>query len=223
MKNGIIKDSDTLGIKLRWGDYNSYREAIRKIVYQPNEFYAALAKGVEYAASKYGGLDFALSFGGNEMPGYHTGIAAYLTFLTGSRHSHLDSAGYIIDEKSAATGKKETLQEIVENLFKEESWRQVLSSLVLCFFARGIYTPKIVVKSLNAAGFEHVTEEDLRKIGVEILRNKYLFKTREGFDPNGLRIPRRILEKETPLGVLSEDLIRRGVEEFFKLIKTIKD
>ncbi|MEM2276496.1 MAG: aldehyde ferredoxin oxidoreductase N-terminal domain-containing protein, partial [Thermoproteota archaeon] len=86
-ERGIITRNETLGVELKWGDSNSYREAIRKIVHQPNEFYSALARGVEYAASKYGGLDFALSFGGNEMPGYHTGPAAYLTFLTGSRHS----------------------------------------------------------------------------------------------------------------------------------------
>lgn len=217
-ERGVVTRNETLGIELKWGDSNSYREAIRKIVHQPNEFYSALARGVEYAASKYGGLDFALSFGGNEMPGYHTGPAAYLTFLTGSRHSHLDSAGYSIDEEDARTGVNRTPKEIAEILFKEESWRQVLSSLVLCFFARGIYTPNIVVKTLKVVDLD-VTEESLRKTGVEILRNKYLFKIREGFNPNSLRIPKRILEKESPLGILNEGLIREGIMDFFKMLQ----
>jgi len=217
-ERGIITSNETLGIELKWGDSNSYREAIRKIVHQPNEFYSALARGVEYAASKYGGLDFALSFGGNEMPGYHTGPAAYLTFSTGSRHSHLDSAGYSIDEEDAKTGVNRTPKEIAEILFREESWRQILSSLVLCFFARGIYTPEIVVKTLRVIGLD-TTEESLRKTGVEILKNKYLFKIREGFKPDLLRIPRRILEKESPLGILNESFIREGIMEFFKMLQ----
>ncbi|MBO3839865.1 MAG: aldehyde ferredoxin oxidoreductase C-terminal domain-containing protein, partial [Candidatus Brockarchaeota archaeon] len=216
-ERGIITRNETLGVELKWGDSNSYREAIRKIVHQPNEFYSALARGVEYAASKYGGLDFALSFGGNEMPGYHTGPAAYLTFLTGSRHSHLDSAGYSIDEEDAKTGVNRTPKEIAEILFREESWRQILSSLVLCFFARGIYTPEIVVKTLKVVGLD-TTEESLRKTGVETLKNKYLFKIREGFKPDLLRIPRRILEKESPLGMLNESLMREGIMEFFKML-----
>ncbi|MDW8034015.1 MAG: aldehyde ferredoxin oxidoreductase family protein [Nitrososphaerota archaeon] len=217
-ENKIITNNETLGIEFKWGDSNSYREAIRKIVHQPNEFYSALAKGVEYAASKYGGLDFALSFGGNEMPGYHTGPAAYLTFLTGSRHSHLDSAGYSIDEDDARTGMSRTPREIAEILFKEESWRQILSSLVLCFFARGIYTPEIVVKTLKIVGFD-TSEEYLMKVGIEILKNKYLFKIREGFNPVLLRIPKRILEKESPLGILSENSLREGIMEFFKRLQ----
>jgi aldehyde:ferredoxin oxidoreductase len=35
--------------------------------------------------------------GGNEMPGYHTGPGCHLGYLTGARHSHLDSAGYSLD------------------------------------------------------------------------------------------------------------------------------
>jgi len=47
---------------------------------------------------------FALAFGGNEMPGYHTGPACHLTCLTGARHRHLDSAGYSLDQKAGARG-----------------------------------------------------------------------------------------------------------------------
>jgi len=219
-ERGIITDKETMNIKLKWGDSNTYIGAVRRIVSQPNDFYSALAKGVEYAASKYGGLDFALSFGKNEMPGYHTGPAAHLTFLTGARHSHLDSAGYSVDEDDARTGRRRLPSEIADNLFKEESWRQILSSLAICFFARGIYTPDIALKSLKTVGFNpDITEEDLKKIGIEILRSKHLFKAREGFNPNTIRIPRRILEIETPLGSLTEDLVKEGVDIFFKLLE----
>ena len=32
-------------------------------------------------------------------------------------------------------------------LVKEERWRQVLTSLVICLFARGVYTEDVVLKA----------------------------------------------------------------------------
>jgi len=72
------------------------------------------------------------------MPGYHTGPAAHIGYLFGARHSHLDSAGYSIDTKSMT--KSITAEQLVENILKEEQWRQIISSLVICFWKRGLYT-----------------------------------------------------------------------------------
>ena len=218
MERGIITKSETLGLELKWGDYETYRKAVRKIVDQPNEFYQALARGAEYAASKYGGEEFALTFGGNEMPGYHTGPAAYIGFLTGARHSHLDSAGYSFDQKMFKAQETPTSEKIADYLVKEESWRQILASLVICFFARNIYKPETVVKALKTVGYEF-TIEDLNKLGREILKTKYKFKFREGFNPNKLRIPRRILETPTPHGKLTEEEIRKAVNLYFEQLE----
>ena len=218
MERGIITKDETLGLELKWGDYETYRKVVINIVKQPNEFYQALARGAEYAASKYGGKEFALTFGGNEMPGYHTGPAAYVGFLTGARHSHLDSAGYSYDQKMFKAQETPTPEKIAEQLVKEESWRQILSSLVICFFARNIYKPEIAVKALKTMGYEF-TVEDLNKLGREILKKKYEFKFREGFDPSKLRIPKRILETPTPHGKLTEEEIRKAVNLYFEKLK----
>ncbi len=218
MEKGIITKNETLGLELKWGDYETYRKVVINIVKQPNEFYQALARGAEYAASKYGGKEFALTFGGNEMPGYHTGPAAYVGFLTGARHSHLDSAGYSYDQKMFKAQETPTPEKIADHLVKEESWRQILSSLVICFFARNIYKPEIAVKALKTMGYEF-TIEDLNKLGREILKKKYEFKFREGFDPNKLRIPKRILETPTPHGKLAEKEIRKAVNLYFEKLK----
>jgi len=61
-------EADTDGLKLAWGDYETYMEALKRIVVQDNDLYKALARGLDYTISQYGGADFALSFGGNEMP-----------------------------------------------------------------------------------------------------------------------------------------------------------
>jgi aldehyde:ferredoxin oxidoreductase len=100
--------------------------------------------------------------------------------------------------------------EIADALLEEERWRQVLSSLVVCFFARGIYTPETVRQALSVAGFER-SSDDIARLGRETLRRKYDFKLREGFDPAKLNIPHRVLETPSPLGVLDEGFLRRAI------------
>ncbi|MEA2014641.1 MAG: aldehyde ferredoxin oxidoreductase family protein, partial [Thermodesulfobacteriota bacterium] len=170
---GLIPKEEVLGVSLEWGSVEEYIEAARNIMNQPNELYKALARGVEHAASIYGGEDFALAFGGNEMPGYHTGPGAHLGALIGARHSHLDNGGYGVDQKTLINRKMEP-EELIDTLLEEERWRQVLSSLVVCFFARGIYSLELVTRLLAVAGFD-LTTNDLRRIGREIHNEKYRF------------------------------------------------
>jgi aldehyde:ferredoxin oxidoreductase len=215
-EKGIITQNETLGLNFKWGDEPTYATAVEHIVKQPNEFYVTLAGGVDRASKRYGGEDFALAFGGNEMPGYHTGPVSHVGYLTGSRHSHLDAAGYSIDQ-AALKDKLPDAKTAAAKLLKEEAWRQILSSLVVCFFARGIYDKDTIVRTLETAG-HRIPAGELDEIGLEILREKNRFKVREGFKPAELRIPRRILETDTPLGKVDANYIRESVEEFYRLL-----
>jgi aldehyde:ferredoxin oxidoreductase len=213
LERGLVSTTDTDGLPLTWGDWATYIRAVERIVSQPTDFYRALARGAEHAASIYGGEEFALALGGNEIAGYHTGPAYTLTMLGGARHSHLDSAGYAVDQKAAASGKALVPEKVAAALLDEERSRQVLSSLVVCFFARGVYTPETVVRALSSVGIQR-TPEDLARLGAETLARKHAFKAREGFDPASLRIPSRILETPTPLGPIDADFIRRALAQF---------
>jgi aldehyde:ferredoxin oxidoreductase len=215
-EKGIITKEHTDGLDLRWGDVHAYSEAIEKIVAMPTEFYQNLAKGVEHASSVYGGQDYALAFGGNEMPEYHTGLACYTNNLMGARHSHLDSAGYDLDQK--LVGKEFTIEEVVSALLTEEEWRQILSSLVVCFFARKVYTQERVIKALDAIGIENWTAEKLEDLGRVIHRAKMDFKFREGYDIANLRIPKRIFEVPTLHGYLKEEDIRKALKIYGEMI-----
>jgi aldehyde:ferredoxin oxidoreductase len=210
-QKGIITTKETNGLKLNWNDEESYSKAVNYIAAQVNEFYETIGKGVTYTSSKYGGKEFALAFGGNEMPGYHTGPATHLGFLIGSRHSHLDNAGYSIDQKALAKNSKLTPEEMIDKLIEEEAWRQILSSLVICFFARGIYKPELISKAFKTIGKEF-DEEKLKKIGLKILKEKYRFKKREGFIIKNLEIPERIFQTETPSGKLSKEIFNEGLK-----------
>jgi aldehyde:ferredoxin oxidoreductase len=213
LARGLVTLADTGGLELAFGDADTYIAALALIVKQPTDFYRALARGTAYAASVSGGADFALAFGGNEMPGYHTGPIGHLGYLVGARHSHLDNAGYSVDQKAAAKGQRLAPEQAAEALLAEERWRQVLTSLVVCLFARGVYDATTVVRALASAGVD-TTPEDLDEQGAETLRRKFAFKRREGFDAAAMPIPRRIVETPSPAGPFDEEYIRRGIAHY---------
>ncbi len=215
LEKGLISEKDTL-IKLRWGDHESYIKAVRFIVEQPNEFYKELALGVKKASSHFGGEEFALQMGGNEMPGYHTGPASHLGYLIGGRHSHLDNAGYSLDQKLSELPPPEDL---VEKLIKEESWRMVLNSLVICLFARGIYDAEMISEALEPLGIP-VPPEELYRFGEDVYKERYSLKIQMGFNPLDLAPPKRILEVPTPWGNLDEEYFKRGIEHFNRILRS---
>lgn len=216
LERGVITEKETEGIKLKWGDYESYIKAVRLIIEQPNKFYKDLGQGVAHAASQYGGEDFALAFGKNEMSGYHTGPGSHIGVLIGTRHSHLDNAGYSVDQKKLAKNPMGP-EELVENLVKEEKWRQILSSLVVCFFARGIYQPDLVIRALSLSGFD-INEDDLNRIGEQIYNEKNRFKIQEGFSFDNMQVPSRIFETPSPVKEMSREYILKALEHAKRLI-----
>ena len=217
-EKGLISTVETIGLDLKWGNLEGYLRAIENIVSQKNEFYRCLASGVDVASSRYGGKNYALAFGGNEMPGYHTGSAAHISHLVGSRHSHLDGGGYSLDQ-NILKGNPMTDEETVDKLLSEEAWRQVLSSLVVCFFARNIFDADSVSEMLNVTGHE-MSVEDLTELGRKIHRLKYAFKKREGFKPETLRIPDRIFETPSARGNVDEETVRKSIKSFFEKLES---
>jgi len=217
-ERGIISKKETQDIKLYWGDYLSYIKAVQFIFEQSNQFYQALARGVEYTSQQYGGEDFTLAFGGNEMAGYHTGPAAHIGLLIGARHSHLDNGGYSVDQK-ILTKEKISPEKLARELLTEERWRQILSSLVVCFFARGIYRADIITQALYSAGYD-ITSKKLLSIGKEIHQEKYRFKIQEGFSLDNYRLPERIFETPSLVGKIDKTFVDEVVKcvnnEIFK-------
>ncbi|MGB9758009.1 MAG: aldehyde ferredoxin oxidoreductase N-terminal domain-containing protein [Candidatus Bipolaricaulaceae bacterium] len=217
-ERGLFGEGETGGLRPSWGNAAVYLEMIRRIAQREGEFYYVLGQGVRAASARYGGEEFALHFGGNEMPGYHTGPGALLTHLSGSRHSHLDSAGYLLDQENLQRGRKPSPEELARELFQEEARRQILSSLVVCFFARGLYDFGTISGALAALGIER-TPEELENLGIQILRRKYAFKVREGFELEGLPIPQRAVEAPTPSGRVEEEFLRRALREMARLLE----
>jgi aldehyde:ferredoxin oxidoreductase len=211
-ERGIASGRLTADLHLKWGDVKTYQRAVEYLVSGYNEFFRDLARGVRHASSKYGGEDFALAFAGNEMPGYHTGPAAYLGYLIGARHGHLDNAGYSLDQKRLVN-EKLSPERVVDELVREERWRQILSSLVICFFAREIYQPELVIRGLRLSGIDS-TEEAVSRIGAQIHAAKFAFKKREGFSLQEESLPKRIYQTPAPVSFVDHTYLRRGLEYF---------
>lgn len=204
LEKGLITPADTLNVPLKWGDVDGYAKALENIVKAPNEFYSALARGVDYAAARYGGSEFAMALGKNEVSGYHTGPASIVGQLVGVRHSHLDNAGYSIDQKAAK--KPMDPETMVDEIIKEDNSRGVFNSLVGCLFARGVYTEENIIDALGAVGITK-SKDDLQDLGRRIFEEKYKFKVQEGFDLASAHIPRRFYETVSALGNVTPETV----------------
>mgnify|MGYP001128723113 FL=1 len=205
LEKGLITEKETMGVPLQWNEVEGYAKALNLMVRAPNEFYASLGRGAEYAAKKHGGLEYAMTLGGNEVSGYHTGPASIVGQLVGSRHSHLDNAGYGIDQK--ALKKPMDLETMVEEIIKEDNSRGVFNSLVACLFARGVYSEENIIDSLGAVGIIK-SKDDLESLGERIFQEKYKFKVQEGFDLSAARVPRRFFETVSASGMVTAEMVQ---------------
>jgi len=199
-EKGMITDKDTI-IPLKYGNTENYIKAIKYMAINKNDFYKTLSKGSAKAAEKYGGMDFAVQFAGNETPGYHTGYGSVVGHTVGARHSHLCNAGYSLDQSM----KKLNKQKLIEGIFNEERERCILNSLIVCLFARKIYDRDTILLALNSIGYSF-TDSDLTSISDRIYRNKLRVKNMLGFNLKNVKLPKRIFETPSANGSIDENM-----------------
>lgn len=213
LETGLITEEQTI-VPLTWGDTENYLKAIRFLANAKNKFYRDLGRGSRYASSVYGGADFAMQFGGNEMPGYHTGYASVVGFSVAARHSHLDNAGYSIDQ-----GLKEFSEEkVVDTIFFEEHDRCMTNSIGMCLFARKVYDHQTILDALNSIGHD-LTDQDLVDVGKRTLRLKMQIKEKLGFSMKALRLPKRFFETTTMHGMVDEATAYRMIGSYVGKIR----
>ncbi|AQS58696.1 aldehyde ferredoxin oxidoreductase N-terminal domain-containing protein [Desulforamulus ferrireducens] len=212
-EKGILTE-EQLGVKPTFDQTEPYLEILQQLVQQPNEFYRVLALGSYAAAQRYGGHDFAMTLAKNEMAGYHTGYANILGQAVGARHSHLDNAGYSVDQKL----KDKSAEEKVQALVKEEKWRNVLNCLTICLFAREIYQVETVLSALDAIGIKS-NEAELNGLGEEIFKIKHNTRLRLGYDFNQLAVPKRFFETVSVTGNLNPATWQEMLEYYKSIIR----
>lgn len=210
-KKGLLT-KESLGVDVDFGNTEAYLALIDKIIERSDEFYRDVGLGLARLSKKYGGEDFAMVLGGHEITGYHTGYGAMIGPSVGARHSHLDNAGYSLDQSMKELGKRE----LVKKLIAEEIDRCMLTSLHICLFARGIYGDKeLVTEALSSIGIK-TSPEQLTARGEKIWSLKNKLKKDMGFDFKKLTFPKRFFETASMNGPLNEKTAREILDLYIR-------
>lgn len=220
-EKGILTKEDTNGLTIRFGHIDDFLEVIKRITYRTpgkKDLYWFAGEGLDSLVSKYGGGDFAVRFNKNPPAGYSTGPYSMFGHAIGARHSHLDNAGYSLDQKTF--GETINPSDAALELGREEEWRNVLNSLVVCLFARQIYTPGLVSECLGNLGIQK-TNTELLDLGLNIQKLRLETKFRFGFRYSTLleKIPKRVYEMPTAHGKISKDHMQNLIDSFQILLQ----
>ena len=75
----------------------------------------------------------------------------------------------------------------------------------------------MVSRALEVTGYNFGADQ-LQSLGEEVLRGKNMFKFREGFDMDNMRLPKRIFQIPTPLGPINEGKLREIIRFYKELM-----
>ena len=213
-EKGIISEQETI-VPLVFGDSVGYKKAMEYLGRGTNDFYRLLAQGTLKAAEHYGGEDYACVLG-QEMAGYATGEVFFTSQALGFRHSHLDSGGYSYDQKEA--GKD--VAKAVDFLVKDEQGRVLLTSMVACLFARGVYTDEFLAECLKSVGCGSLADT-LEPVSKHIQQLRWKIRLASGYRPEDIIIPKRFYEVETVKGPVDADYIAGLRNRYAKAIREL--
>jgi aldehyde:ferredoxin oxidoreductase len=199
-------------VPLKFNDAEGYKEAIQHLGSNSNDFYRLLAQGTMKAAEQYGGEEFACVLG-QEMGGYATGEVFFTSQAQGFRHSHLDSGGYSYDQ----THEEKNVEKAVEFLMRDEQDRVLLTSMVVCLFAREVYTDELLAHCLNSLGYTTLAD-NMHQVAQHIQKLRWRLRLATGFDPTAVKIPKRFTEITTWKGNIDKKYLNNLKKEYAKRI-----
>jgi aldehyde:ferredoxin oxidoreductase len=207
MERGLLEPEQFEGIDLRWGDAERYAQGVAAIVRGESEVGRWLGQGEVQAARHFGGAGYVAAVGGQGIAGYWTGYAHVLGHLLGARHSHLDNAGYAIDQKL----EPYTDEAIVDRIIADEAERIVQTSVAICLFARGVYDLETISRALDSVGIQRSAEQ-LQAMGERIYWERVQLRERLGFRAQLEEVPQRFFETPTPRGRLEPGRVAHMLE-----------
>ena len=210
-EQGLISEKETL-VPLAFGDAEGYIKASQYLGTAVNEFYRQLGLGTLVAAKTYGGQEFACVLG-QEMAGYATGEVYFAAQALGFRHSHLDTGAYGYDQKHA----EKDVDAAVNFLMDDEPGRCLLTSMVGCTFARGVYKPDLLSECLQVSGFTEPAG-NLMTISEEIRRHRWKLRFETGFKPENISLPKRFYKVSTWKGKVDGKYLDALKEEYGRRI-----
>jgi aldehyde:ferredoxin oxidoreductase len=213
-EKGLLSEKETIA-RLTFGDSEAYKQAIQHLGTGANDFYRLLGQGTLKAAERYGGKDYACVLG-QEMAGYATGEVYFASQALGLRHSHLDSGGYSYDQKE----KGKDAAKAVDFLVKDEQGRVLLTSMVACLFARGVYSDALLADCLRSIGYGTLADS-LGAVSKNIQQLRWKTRLATGYRPEQVSIPKRFLEITTGKGTMDSGYLAALKNEYAKAIRSL--
>jgi aldehyde:ferredoxin oxidoreductase len=200
-EKGLIGIEDTDGIELRFGNDQAMIAMLRKIVNQEG-FGKELSKGTKRLSEQINGSEaFAMQVKGMELGGYECrGLNGQaLQFAIGSRGGCHHSYG-LPARQEVFDGTRLDIEGKGEYVKKSAMQQMILDSLIVCAFARQVYTENILTETLTSLFGESWSIDDLREVGVRIMNQERLFNMREGITRKDDVLPPRLLNEPKPDG-----------------------
>jgi aldehyde:ferredoxin oxidoreductase len=196
-EKGILKDKDTGGLRLDWGNHAAMVELVQ-MTGKREGLGQLIGEGSRRMTARYGpeAQKYAMNVKGMEFPGYDPrGIQGMsLAFATSTRGAcHLRATMYVPElfqgvlDRFTVKGKAKTLKELQE-LFT------VYDAMILCKFgARNAFANdwNNMLMLVNAATGFGYTLDDLKKVGARIWTVERLFNLREGLSRKDDTLPER--------------------------------
>jgi len=219
-QRGLLSESSTGGINLRWGDGESALNLI-SMIGRREGFGAKLAEGVLRLSREIPGSDsFAMQVKGLEIAGYdpRAVFGQALSYAIAPRGGEHGRGGYMIVEffmpevdLYSAGGKAERAAWLAENAC-------IYDTVGLCSFN---FVPiTLVPPLLNAVCGSHYSEETLRTAARRIITLERMFNIREGFSRKDDTLPARILHEPLPDGMAQGKMIHcldQMLDDYYRL------
>jgi aldehyde:ferredoxin oxidoreductase len=201
-ERGLLKEDDTGGLELSFGDHREALEALKQIAARSG-FGDLMAEGVRRCASHIGqgSEEFAMHAQGLELGGWGC-RAAYgqaLQFALSPRggcHHDLGIPAKMEWGSPEATRVKGKGKLVIECASK----RIVRDSAIQCAFAGLYFDLDLMAELLEAITGQPFDVPELMRIGERILNLERLLNLREGVNRSTDRLPKRLLAEPLPDG-----------------------
>ncbi len=197
---GIITETDTNGLSLKWGDAGVVESLVNQTV-RKEGFGALLAQGSRALGRHFAAEDEAVQVNGLEVA-YHdprgaSGMAlVYATSPRGACHNQSDYFFVDLGQVEPSLGlqfyDRHDGAEKAANVAIHQDWRTLFNSLVLCFFSN--ISPDDVLKLVNSACGLKWSLKDLQLAGERGWNIKRVINNRLGLNRANDKLPKTLLQ-----------------------------
>jgi len=198
---GVLKDSDTDGLRMEWGDIRTAIAMIPKIAHREG-FGALLAEGSLALARAFGVEDWAVHVKGLEVPMHdpRSNIGMALVYATAPRGAtHMDGDVYMVDmgqqqeELNLIPGDRfDQSPDKVGTVIRLQDYHQFTNSLIAC--SNAFYGSHRWRALFAAVTGRELSPEDVLTIGDRAFNLKRAINSRLGATREDDRLPNSLLK-----------------------------